>query len=35
MREVMNADCLIICRYCGPIVMMIITDEGVIIIVWP
>lgn len=34
-REVMNIRCFIISRTRGPIVMMIITEDGVIVIVWP
>ena len=34
-REVMDMTCLIIGRFGGLVVMMIITEDGAIIIVWP
>ena len=34
-REVMDMECFIISRIRGPTVMVIITEDGVVIIVWP
>lgn len=34
-REVMNTECFIIGRFGGLGIMVIITEDGVVIIVWP